>query len=556
MVKSNRKYQQKEDEDENNSTVECNEDTTTTTSTSTTTPNLTLNLNNPNNISSINEDDEESSSSSSANSSIMNYSNHNKPQAPEPPVTARVITIVPAKPMSQATLVTTLSNSTNSLSSRGGGFINNAYNESESNLFTVFSRETRIPATTDEEGTKEIVSSTTLKHSTSCGAALQRQTGAGSNHHLKSHSFASSASSTPRSQTKNPTAKTSVFRRPAFLVPVIVVCLIAACALLAGVIIVVVRARDNNGQNKTTLLNNKSEGKTTLKPLDIDDNQPPTAASQQAEPVSSSVRSCGVQKYKPNIKLMRIMRGNAAAPFSWPWTVSIGYYGPRSVLPHACGGTLVNKRFIVTATHCVLERSIFSLVGNPIPNSNLYNSIESMMRVYVGVTNRTSDISPVNTYRVAKITSYPNFDTNSFKNDLSIIKLERDIVETDYLSYICLDRHTNTQPNTDVYAVGWGFTDTNFYKASEVLNQVKIQVRQSESCGLAYIPVLQFCAGDPKLGKDTCNGDSGGPLMQQHSDNKWTLVGIVSNGDAMCTGRGIYTNVSFFYDWIIENTRL
>lgn len=59
---------------------------------------------------------------------------------------------------------------------------------------------------------------------------------------------------------------------------------------------------------------------------------------------------------------------------------------------------------------------------------------------------------------------YPNFDTNSFKNDLSIIKLERDVVETDYLNYICLDRHTNTRANADVYAVGWGFTDTNFYK--------------------------------------------------------------------------------------------
>ena len=44
--------------------------------------------------------------------------------------------------------------------------------------------------------------------------------------------------------------------------------------------------------------------------------------------------------------------------------------------------------------------------------------------------------------------------------------------------------------------------------------------------------------------------------MQQQQDNKWTLVGIVSNGDAMCTGRGIYTNVSYFYDWIIENTKL
>jgi len=42
--------------------------------------------------------------------------------------------------------------------------------------------------------------------------------------------------------------------------------------------------------------------------------------------------------------------------------------------------------------------------------------------------------------------------------------------------------------------------------------------------------------------------------MQLNSINSWTLVGIVSNGDAACTGRGIYTNVSFYQKWISDNT--
>lgn len=29
-----------------------------------------------------------------------------------------------------------------------------------------------------------------------------------------------------------------------------------------------------------------------------------------------------------------------------------------------------------------------------------------------------------------------------------------------------MDRDTNTDPDTDVYAVGWGFTETNFYKGN------------------------------------------------------------------------------------------
>ena len=55
--------------------------------------------------------------------------------------------------------------------------------------------------------------------------------------------------------------------------------------------------------------------------------------------------------------------------------------------------------------------------------------------------------------------------------------------------------------------------------------------------------------------KDTCNGDSGGPLLKLY-DNRWTLMGVVSNGDASCSGTGIYTNIPFFYDWINSNIHL
>lgn len=35
--------------------------------------------------------------------------------------------------------------------------------------------------------------------------------------------------------------------------------------------------------------------------------------------------------------------------------------------------------------------------------------------------------------------------------------------------------------------------------------QVKINIKSFENCGLSYIPIFQFCAGNPDQGKDTCN---------------------------------------------------
>ncbi|KAF6125330.1 hypothetical protein HJG60_009833 [Phyllostomus discolor] len=59
------------------------------------------------------------------------------------------------------------------------------------------------------------------------------------------------------------------------------------------------------------------------------------------------------------------------------------------------------------------------------------------------------------------------------------------------------------------------------------------------------------CAGDPQGGKDSCFGDSGGPLACERK-GLWYQVGIVSWG--VGCGRpnrpGVYTNVSLHFEWM------
>jgi len=60
------------------------------------------------------------------------------------------------------------------------------------------------------------------------------------------------------------------------------------------------------------------------------------------------------------------------------------------------------------------------------------------------------------------------------------------------------------------------------------------------------------CAGYRQGGKDSCKGDSGGPLMVQQADGRWVLIGLVSAG--FSCGKpgqpGIYHRISSTSDWI------
>lgn len=67
----------------------------------------------------------------------------------------------------------------------------------------------------------------------------------------------------------------------------------------------------------------------------------------------------------------------------------------------------------------------------------------------------------------------------------------------------------------------------------------------------------QLCAGGER-DKDSCNGDSGGPLLHNKgNDRQHYIEGIVSFGAKCGTAGwpGIYTRVTAYKDWILTNIR-
>ena len=51
----------------------------------------------------------------------------------------------------------------------------------------------------------------------------------------------------------------------------------------------------------------------------------------------------------------------------------------------------------------MIRNSIYSLVGSPVRNSEKYDTVEKMMRIYVGIHDRVDDLSQNKIYGVETI---------------------------------------------------------------------------------------------------------------------------------------------------------
>lgn len=51
------------------------------------------------------------------------------------------------------------------------------------------------------------------------------------------------------------------------------------------------------------------------------------------------------------------------------------------------------------------RNSVYSLVGSSVPNNLQYDSVTSMVRLYIGVSTRSTDINEKTTYKAVKISS-------------------------------------------------------------------------------------------------------------------------------------------------------
>ncbi|KAG3114550.1 hypothetical protein PI124_g13530 [Phytophthora idaei] len=101
---------------------------------------------------------------------------------------------------------------------------------------------------------------------------------------------------------------------------------------------------------------------------------------------------------------------------------------------------------------------------------------------------------------------------------------------------------------------GWGANAETNGNFSYELQRVDVPLVSDETCtAYATVDSTMVCAGGV-ANLDSCDGDSGGPLIIESTDGEDVLVGVVSWAKDESCGRegyyGIYSRVSSARNWI------
>ncbi|XP_019890743.2 serine protease grass [Musca domestica] len=253
----------------------------------------------------------------------------------------------------------------------------------------------------------------------------------------------------------------------------------------------------------------------------------------------------------------RIAGGNVTMLAEFPWMALLKYRGPSGD-QFRCGGSLITNRYVLTAAHCV--NTVDPVIGVRLGE---YDTSTEEDCIKLGPRWRCNP--PVEDIGIENIVAHPEYSKSKHVNDISLIKLDRNVEFKKHIEPICLPIFSNsvqTQPEDHFLIAGWGFTEKG--STSNVLLKAPVKQLPVSTCSQEYSIELSLtrhlCAGDDVLGRDTCGGDSGGPLIQfvpYNGKRRFVQYGVVASGRYACilktTLPGVYTNVSNFMPWITHN---
>ena len=221
----------------------------------------------------------------------------------------------------------------------------------------------------------------------------------------------------------------------------------------------------------------------------------------------------------------RIINGTTCASGKSPVLKLFINDGNNSAL---CSGTLIAPTKFLTAAHCVTNGEFRSTVAArklSVSTGNINQPLAQGIQV-------VANPNPVREFQVIADAANSRGQVDAVNNDGELLaEYIREFGVSD-VAVITLDRALNyptatidissiPSPGTIVAIFGYGISERSGGNATNELNSGEMKI---DSTGSKNI-LARF-----NEGSNTCEGDSGGPMMETFSDGSYALVGTVLGG--------------------------
>ena len=252
----------------------------------------------------------------------------------------------------------------------------------------------------------------------------------------------------------------------------------------------------------------------------------------------------------------RIVGGTAAPPNLAPWQVSL-QLDDDGRWWHVCGGSLIHPSWVLTAAHCLFDDAGALRRAGDVTVVHGTQSLSSG-----GERRRAERLVPHRGYQGGGPAGQPD--------DIALIRLSSPFPVSRSAVVQLQSRQLEAAfgfPGACSVVTGWGRVEARAQGRGrpaaralpDLLQAVDLPIVDNATCAESYpgrITAGHVCAGYEQGTMGSCQGDSGGALVVPGGPTRWTQIGIVSFGRGCARPRAyaVYTRVSSYIDWILEQT--